>query len=417
MQIMTHIMREFKMHLINDGIENKVVFSGNSDKKLVIDNHTKTYPIYKIRLDQLYYNDQNDRIATWIAQYKTEHNIISLDPENREDYNSLIHNFITESNRDAIRKTENNIALVGQQECGVVLSDGRIIDGNRRFTCLRNIERSTGKTQYFDAVILDHSIENNAKQIKMLELMLQHGVDEKVGYNPIERLVGVYTDIIDRKLLSVREYADSVNQTESEIQLEVEKAKLMVEFLEFINAPKQFHLARHFNLVDPMKELYTMLKKIKDDDRREDLKLAVFSQFLMQPFGDTTRHARKIKKIASNDKFIDEFLEEQMPIVEKVCDELQKYPKVSNREINVIRSNEKLKKDFLHSTDKFVNKVDGDTTRNQPIKQAEKAYDSLDLIDTNILRKLNQDQKEELIDKLNSIVKAVDSLRSNINVE
>ncbi|MBM7562715.1 ParB/RepB/Spo0J family partition protein [Fusibacter tunisiensis] len=405
------------MNLLKDGIDNNVVVSCDSDKKLVIDNITRTYPIYKIRLDQLYYNDQNDRIATWIAQYKTENNVSRLDLENRVDYNDLIHNFITDSNRDAIRKTQNNIALVGQQECGVVLSDGRIIDGNRRYTCLRNIERDTGKTQYFDAVILDHSIENNAKQIKMLELMLQHGVDEKVGYNPIERLVGVYTDIIDRGLLTVREYADSVNQSESDIQLEVEKAKLMVEFLEFINAPKQFHLARHFNLVDPMKELYTMLKKIRDEDKKEDLKLAVFSQFLMQPFGDTTRHARKIKKIASNNKFFDEFLDEQMPFVEKVCDELQKFPKVSNKEINMIRSNENLKKNFLHSTDKFVNKVDGDTTRNQPIKQAEKAFDSLDLIDSNILSKLSHDQKEELLEKLNSIVKAVDLLRSTLNDE
>lgn len=414
---MKHILRRSKMNLLKDGIDNNVVVSCDSDKKLVIDNITRTYPIYKIRLDQLYYNDQNDRIATWIAQYKTENNVSRLDLENRVDYNDLIHNFITDSNRDAIRKTQNNIALVGQQECGVVLSDGRIIDGNRRYTCLRNIERDTGKTQYFDAVILDHSIENNAKQIKMLELMLQHGVDEKVGYNPIERLVGVYTDIIDRGLLTVREYADSVNQSESDIQLEVEKAKLMVEFLEFINAPKQFHLARHFNLVDPMKELYTMLKKIRDEDKKEDLKLAVFSQFLMQPFGDTTRHARKIKKIASNNKFFDEFLDEQMPFVEKVCDELQKFPKVSNKEINMIRSNENLKKNFLHSTDKFVNKVDGDTTRNQPIKQAEKAFDSLDLIDSNILSKLSHDQKEELLEKLNSIVKAVDLLRSTLNDE
>jgi hypothetical protein len=42
----------------------------------------------------------------------------------------------------------------------------------------------------------------------------------------------------------VREYADSVNQTEEEYNREVEKAKLMVEFWEFIIAPKQFYLAR-----------------------------------------------------------------------------------------------------------------------------------------------------------------------------
>jgi hypothetical protein len=404
------------MDLLIDGSAQKVVIPNETDKRLVIDNISKNYPVYKIRLDKLYYNDQNDRIATWVAQYKIENNIDKLDSSDRENYNNIIHEFITESNRDAIKKTQTNINMVGQQEPGVVLSDGRIIDGNRRFTCLRNIEKETGKTQYFEAVILDYSVENNAKQIKKLELMLQHGVDEKIGYNPIDRLVGIYTDIIETKLLSVEEYAQSVNLNESDIQLEVEKAKLMVEFLEFINAPKQFHLARHFNLSDPLKELHVMLRKVNDNDKKEDLKNAVFAQFLMQPFGDTTRYARKIKKIASNNKFLEGFLEEQMGIVEKVCEELEKHPKVTVKEISAIRANEKIKDEFLRSTEKYENRVNSDKTRSQPIIQAEKAFDSLDLIDTKIIKKLNQEQKDEIREKLDMIDQIVLAIRSELDV-
>lgn len=404
------------MNLLREGLEQKFVIANDTNKRLVIDNISKDYPVYKIRLDKLFYNDQNDRIATWVAQYKNENNIDKLDLSDIDKYNDIIHEFVTDSNKDAIKKTQTNIRMVGQQESGVVLSNGRIIDGNRRFTCLRNIEKEIGKTQYFEAVILEHSIENNAKQIKMLELMLQHGVDEKIGYNPIDRLVGIYTDIIDTKLLTIKEYSDSVNLSESEIQTEVEKAKLMVEFLEFINAPGQFQIARHLNLADPLKELNMMLKKIKDNDKKEDLKNTVFTQFFIQPFGDATRHARKIKKIASSSKFLNEFLEEQMEIVEKVCTELEKYPKVTNKEINIIRSNESIKKDFLHSTEKFINKVDSDATRNFPIKQAEKAYDSLDLIDVNIIRKLSQDQKDEILEKLDMINQTVLALRSELDV-
>ncbi len=404
------------MNLLIDGSAQKVVIPNGTDKRLVIDNISKNYPVYKIRLDKLYYNDQNDRIATWVAQYKIENNVDKLDLSDTESYNNIIHEFITESNRDAIKKTQTNINMVGQQEPGVVLSDGRIIDGNRRFTCLRNIEKETGKTQYFEAIILDYSVENNAKQIKKLELMLQHGVDEKIGYNPIDRLVGIYNDIVETKLLTVKEYADSVNLNVSDIQLEVEKAKLMVEFLEFINAPKQFHLARHFNLSDPLKELHVMMKKINDDDKREDLKNSVFAQFLMQPFGDTTRYIRKIKKIASSNKFLNEFLDEQINITQKVCDELEKHPKVTNKEINLIRTNNEIKREFEHSTEKYVIRVDGDTTRNQPIKQTEKAYDLLDLIDTKIIKKLNQEQKDEIREKLDMIDQIVLSIRSELNV-
>ena len=184
----------------------------------------QTYTVYKIRLDQLYYNDQNDRIATWISQYRAEYGIDHLDTEDKVQYNKIIQGFITESNPEALKKTQTNIELIGQQEAGVVLNDGRIIDGNRRFTCLRNHELKSGKTQYFEAVILEHDIAHNAKQIKMLELLLQHGVDKPVDYNPIDRLVGIYNDIVENKLLTVHEYASSVNQTDADISREVEKA-------------------------------------------------------------------------------------------------------------------------------------------------------------------------------------------------
>lgn len=387
-----------------------------STKKLSIDNHTQVYPVYKIRLDQLYFNDQNDRIATWISQYKAEHTDVALESLSHSDYNDIIQGFIIESNPEAIKKTQNNIDLIGQQEAGVVLTDGRIIDGNRRFTCLRNIEKKTGKTQYFEAVILDHDIRNNAKQIKLLELMIQHGVDKPVDYNPIDRLVGIYNDIVDKRLLTVKEYADGVNQSETDIQREVEKANLMVEFLEFINAPKQFHLARTMNLNDPLKELNTILKQCKDDEKREDLKSVVFANFLMQPRGDMTRYMRKIKKIVSNAKFLDQYLDEQLGTTEKVCDLLEKTPIVTEKVINEkIRTQDDLKEDFAHSTEKWVSKADGDATRNRPAQQAEKAYEMLDTIDTNIFKKLNDEQKDDVRNRLDQIQEALNRIRGELD--
>lgn len=305
---------------------------------------------------------------------------------------------------------------IGQQEAGVVLTDGRIIDGNRRFTCLRNIEKKAGKTQYFEAVILDHDIRNNAKQIKLLELMIQHGVDKPVDYNPIDRLVGIYNDIVDKRLLTVKEYADGVNQSETDIQREVEKANLMVEFLEFINAPKQFHLARTMNLNDPLKELNTILKQCKDDEKREDLKSVVFANFLMQPRGDMTRYMRKIKKIVSNAKFLDQYLDEQLETTEKVCDLLEETPVVTEKVINEkIRTQEDLKEDFAHSTEKWVSKADGDATRNRPAQQAEKAYEMLDTIDTNIFKKLNDEQKDDVRNRLDQIQEALNRIRGELD--
>ena len=404
--------------ILEKGLGEKFVIETDLTKKLVIDNVAKVYPVYKIRSDKLYYNDQNDRIATWVSQYKRENNVDEISMENLDEYNAIIHNFVTESNREALRKTQTNMELIGQNVPGVVLQDGRIIDGNRRFTCLRNIEEKTGQTQYFEAVILDHNIKNNKKQIKMLELMLQHGIDEKIDYNPIDRLVGVYNDVIETGLLTAKEYAMGIGVKESEVVQEIEKAKLMVEFLEFINAPKQFHLARHFNIVDPLKELNTMLKRINDEDKKEDLKYSVFSQFLISPEGDATRYMRKIKKIASNDRFLEGYLDEQVDLVEKVCDILEAHPEVKENEIAKIRSDEDLKRNFYQSTEKHLNKVNSDATRNQPIKLVEKAFDNLELIDLNILNKLSVLQVEEfsnnvkdLKEKINNLEKALELLQ------
>ena len=69
----------------------------------------------------------------------------------------------------------------------------------------------------------------------MLELSIQHGEEKKVDYNPIDRLVGVYQDIVETQLLTVEEYAYSTNETVFEVKKRIESAMLLVEFLDFIH--------------------------------------------------------------------------------------------------------------------------------------------------------------------------------------
>lgn len=206
------------MQLLKEGLETNQVIETNHIRRLTIDGHTQEFKIYKIRLDILYYNDQNDRIATWISKYKLDNNITEFNKSDKNSYNSIIHNFIADSNLDSLKRTQKNIEMVGQNHPGVVLNDGRIIDGNRRFTCLRNIQSEKVESQYFEAMILDRDINTSKKEIKMLELKLQHGEDEKVNYQPIDRLVGIYNDIVDSNLLTVEEYAASVDKEVRDIK-------------------------------------------------------------------------------------------------------------------------------------------------------------------------------------------------------
>lgn len=409
------------MNLLSEGIEEGVVIKTDLSRKLTIDGITQSYPVYKVKLECLFFNNQNDRIATWISQYKADNNVTELDMSDIKSYNDTIQEFIYKSNPDALKKTQANIGIVYQREPGVVLLDGRIIDGNRRVTCLRNLATDNARFNYFETVILEMNIKNNAKQIKMLELMIQHGEESKVDYNPIDRLVGIYNDIIENKLLTPKEYAMSINVTEiraTEIIVNkmIELAMLLVEFLEMINAPKQFYIARDMDLNGPLVELHGILKKVKDEDEKDEIKSAVFINFLMQPHGDMTRFIRRIKTIASS-KYLGEYLEEQMKIAEKIIDNLPDVGKVTNKVINeIFRCDVDTKEELKRSLEKAEGKAKSSETRNKPLSTLEKVGDFLETIDINIFSKLNEEQISAIITQLDNLQELLDVIRDATNV-
>ena len=242
-----------------------------------------------------------------------ENGIKEMNMSDLDEYNQIIHDFIKKSNPEAIKKTKKNIEAFDQNVPGVVLLDGRIIDGNRRFTCLRELSRKNPKFDYFEAVILERDFNNCEKDIKLLELELQHGKESRVKYNPIDRLVGMYRDVIENKLLTKEEYARGINVSPNEVEKDLAKAKLVMEFLEFINAPKQYHIARELELDGSISELYLMVKKAKSDEEAEQIKIAVFTNFVMKPQGDISRFVRGIKTVMQTE-YLTPFLEQQMEL-------------------------------------------------------------------------------------------------------
>lgn len=403
------------MNLLRDGITQGFVIKTDRATKLTIDGITETYPVYQIRLDALYYNDQNDRIATWISQYKSDNKTETIDRTDLESYNNTIHEFIVKSNPDKLKSTQKNISFIGQQKYGVVLNDGRIIDGNRRFTCLRNLAVDDPKFNYFEAVILDRDIENSAKQIKMLELHIQIGEEARVDYDPIDRLVGIYNDIIVNKILTVHEYAVSTGaQSDNDVQKEVERAKLLAEFLEAINAPGQFYIARDLNMSNPLIELQAILRKIKDEDKKEEVKYAVFTNCLLQPEGDMTRFLRQLKAVAGSN-YLDEFIEKELEIAESVIDNLPEVGQVNKEVINQLRKDEDTKRELRKTMDIVTNKAKASATRDKPNQILLKAVDSIETIDMNIFKKLTNEQKSEIEEHLSSLENLIMQLREAIN--
>ena len=383
--------------------------------RLTVDGITDTYDVYKIKLDKLYYNDQNDRIATWISKYKADNDLKSFHLSNREEYNEIIANFIKESDEKAFKKTKNNIKALGQTEPAVILSDGRVIDGNRRFTCLRDLAKEDSKFNYLDAIIINKDIQDSKKEIKLLELYLQHGREERVGYNPIDRLVGVYNDVIKNNLITVEEYAKNTEQTANEVKKMIDRANLMVEFLEFIDMPEHYYLARDWDLDGPLGEITAVLNKIKTEEEREDLKNIIFTNIAAKPNTDMTRYIRKIKNLVNTPQFRP-FIEDNLELCEKFLEKFdgaeEKTVEFINKEV---RGDEELRDELRNTYDKYQEKVKKRNSINAPKNQIEKAIDALQNIDFEMVLRLNDESDyPQFLSSLEMLEEEVKNIKNEV---
>lgn len=127
-------------------------FDVDGSKNLRLKGKMRNYTTFRIPIEMLKYNKKNDRIASFMSEYAENHDIDTIDED-------TIEGFIFESS-ERNKRTLKNIKAIGQIEPAVVMSDGVVVDGNRRFTCLRKLYRETkdDKYKYIVAAILDKDI-------------------------------------------------------------------------------------------------------------------------------------------------------------------------------------------------------------------------------------------------------------------
>lgn len=397
--------------------DESIVAKTTLSRKLTLGGVTKAYPVYRVRLDKLFYNDQNDRIATWITQYKNDSHNASFSDLSIEDYNKIIEQFIINSNPAAIEKTKNNIALVNQREPGVVLADGRIIDGNRRFTCLRLLNAEDNNIQYFETVILDASIENNQKQIKMLELAIQHGEEQRVDYNMIDMAIGAYHDIIETELLSIDEYVSSTNIPLTEVKKRLETAKLIIEFLEFMGVDKQYHIAREMQVYSVFYEMVPLVKKCESIEGKQQLKRSVFSNIMMGSAADQRKYIRNVKSMMDSGLY-SSYIKKQVKIADEIEEKKKESPVTNKKELDeFIAKNEDLTEELQISMDRSLLQSKKAQTKSKPSQIVTKSLSMLMDIDTRIIDTLSESEKEKLNTQLHKLTNAVSMIADDITTD
>ena len=101
---------------------------------IIIGDKKKTFPVYKIPINLLKYNSRNGRIY---SELRRDFKIEQLLAMEEDEYNKAVEDIIWNIDRQKNSDTKESIKKFGQLVVGVVLDDGTVVDGNRRFTCLR----------------------------------------------------------------------------------------------------------------------------------------------------------------------------------------------------------------------------------------------------------------------------------------
>ena len=394
-------------HDLNELIKNGNIEKTTLTKRLTIGSETKDYPVYKFPLEYLYYNDQNGRINTVYHQYISNHG--KLTPEIGESkYNEIFEKFIFESKKQALKDTQVSISEKGQQEPGVILSDGRVIDGNRRFTALRRIQRDTNIKQYFEAVILSFDIKNklDEKKIKELELDLQLGRQERVSYDPIDRIFDVYNTIEVQKLMTREEYkkASGAGNTKR-INRDLRLADLIIKFLSIVapneNPIDKFYLARELKLDGPLEDIERTINKLKKDKETitQNVLTILAVQIAKSEVGDRdiTRKIRDVKyNILDNPEMKEHFISATDEHVDNIIDFFESNPidKASDLKNNLNNNLEiaEVSSKLLQTTNRLSNKGQITANRRQSLVKLQEIRDTLEDLSSEDLKELHEEE-------------------------
>lgn len=400
--------RRFKMSQdLNKLIEEKSIEKTTLTKRLTIGGETKDYPVYKFPLEYLYYNDQNGRINTVYHHYISNHG--KLTPEIGESkYNEIFEKFIFDSKKQALKDTQISIFEKGQQEPGVILSDGRVIDGNRRFTALRRIQRDTNIKQYFEAVILSFDIKNklDEKKIKELELDLQLGRQERVSYDPIDCIFDVYNTIEVQKLMTPEEYkkASGAGNTKG-INKDLRLADLIIKFLSIVapneNPIDKFYLARELKLDGPLEDIERTINKLKKDKETitQNVLTILAVQIAKSEVGDRdiTRKIRDVKyNILDNPEMKEHFISATDEHVDNIIDFFESNPidKASDLKNNLNNNLEiaEVSSKLLQTTNRLSNKGQITANRRQSLVKLQEIRDTLEDLSSEDLKELHEEE-------------------------
>ena len=92
---------------------------------------------------------------------------------------------------------------------------------------------------------------------------------------------------------------------------------LLIDFLEYIRLPKQYYVARDYQVVSAISDMQSLLRKCATIEMQTKVKNAIFANIMMKTIGDSRKFIRNLDAMMSNG-FFNTYLKEQEKIEEQI---------------------------------------------------------------------------------------------------
>ena len=234
--------------------------------------------VYKVPLNCLIYNKYNGRILSRTKSLESQGE--EINPETEEG-KKIIEKLLWDSRPDRNQKTKKDIEKYTQKRPGIITKDGIVIDGNRRVMLLNQIE----KFDYFKAMVLPVTLDENPIEIQKLETSYQMGEDEKLGYRAIEKYLKAKTLL--QQQVTVEQIANWMGETVGQVEEYLSVMKTMEGYLDYLGYNEVFtqlddredlfiNLAKWTRTFRNTKRSVKAFDGYKDDDV-DDLEIIAFN--------------------------------------------------------------------------------------------------------------------------------------------
>lgn len=423
---------------INENISDWGIGRTSMQKIIVLKNESIKKEVYRIPIDILVYNPNNGRMFMEAKRFESEENtklddLKKIDPKK---YNDEVENLIWSTNEERNLSTKRDIEKFGQIEPGVVLDDGIVIDGNRRFTCLRRLHREhpdDPKYNFFSAAIIRVDGKNITKKLlKEYELRVQFGSDEKVGYNVINKNMSIY-ELIEKNENKDFDYATVAdllgNNTKASDILKICKTcRLVDEFLDYIGKTGEYQIAEDLKIYWPLEPLSQYLSNESKNLTQLEInqrKHLFFDYLLTLDVALITQNLRDglIKKVFKNDEATKKLIiEHNEKIGNKIKDVINNANSVTifNDLINELKDSE----EAVEDKEAYEKAVQKEVSKNQldvPLKECINALKSLENVNVkplvNASNIIAEKKLSEISSTLNEIEIIIKKIKSEMQVD